>query len=83
MPFTSKENCMKCASIAPPPALSQAERERMFNAIYARVHRDMKGHIGSTRSMLSHAKFGGGLITAETISDAEARERFAGLRPTR
>lgn len=55
----------------------------MFNAIYAREHRDFKGYFGAERSMISYAKFGGGLTTLDTISDAELRERYDVVRKLR
>lgn len=58
-------------------ALSATERERMFNAIYAKTHPDFKGHYDGTKTLISYAKFGGGLASAATMSDAELRERFS------
>lgn len=61
--------------------LTIQERQRMFDLIFTRTHTDYKGHIGpdKVRTVLSYAKFGGGLSTEACMSDAELRERYAVL----
>lgn len=54
-------------------------RQRAFDRLYAETHVDFKGMLqDGTRTVMSWAKFGGGLATADTISDGELAER-AGL----
>lgn len=55
--------------------LDAATRKRLFDIIFAKTHSDMKGSIGGQKSIVSYAKFGGGLASLATISDAELRER--------
>lgn len=52
-------------------------RESKFNKIWSIAHKDFRGNLGGEKSLLSWAKFGGGLCTAKTISDAELDERYA------
>lgn len=62
-------------------ALTTQERQRMFDLIFKRTHPDFKGHFGpeQVRSVMSYAKFGGGLSTEACMSDAELRERYVNL----
>lgn len=62
---------------ATPPAMSSSQRKHMFDVIYASEGEDFKGVIDGTRSLMHWAKFGAGLCSELSISDAELRERYA------
>jgi hypothetical protein len=56
-------------------------REKMFNKIWSAEHPDYRGKRPcGKKSILSHMKFGSGIVSAETISDAELTERFNELQ---
>jgi len=55
----------------------QQEREQAFALIYRHEHRDYKGRqADGTRTLMSWARYGGGMVCAATITDAELAERL-------
>ncbi|MCD0253075.1 hypothetical protein JWH16_04295 [Xanthomonas campestris pv. campestris] len=63
-------------------ACSEIERERAFRTIWHASHKDFRGKLpDGTLSVMSYAKFGGGLVSSRTISDEELAERVADTRP--
>ena len=69
------------AAVSIKELISDADRERMFNAIYVNTHRDFKGHYNGQKTVMSHAKYGFGLVSCQTMSDAELRARYSSVRP--
>jgi len=61
----------------PAQPLSEAERQRYFDAIYKRTHPDFKGQINGTKTLIRYAKYGSGLTALQGMCDAELRERYA------
>ena len=58
-------------------AMGGEEREQAFNLIYRHEHRDYKGKLpDGTRTLMSWARYGGGLVSLATITDAELAERL-------
>lgn len=55
-------------------------REKAFDAVWRTTRQDYRGHRDGFRSLMSHAKYGGRLVNAETITDAELAERLADAR---
>lgn len=60
--------------------ISQSERVRMFNIVHAGTHSDFKGTYNGEKTVLSHAKYGFGLVSARSISNAELLERYSYMR---
>lgn len=59
-------------------------RERAFDRLFRDTHPDFKGTLrDGVRSVMSLAKYGGGLVTAQTITDAELSERTGIALPPR
>ena len=60
-----------------PDDAAQRIREVMFKKVWQATHRDYRGRLADgALSLMSYAKFGGGLVTAATIGDDELIERF-------
>lgn len=56
-------------------------REAAFKHVWRTTHPDFRGKLGDgTLSLMSYAKFGGGLVSAATITDAELAERLQEAR---
>ena len=60
--------------------ISLPERIRMFDAVHANTHRDFKGTYNGEKTILSYAKYGFGLVSAQSISAAELRDSYSKLR---
>ena len=48
----------------------------LFARLYRTVHKDFKGRINGIPTIMSHAKYGGGLVSSESITDTELCERL-------
>ena len=60
--------------------ISLAERIRMFNIVHADTHSDFKGTYNGEKTVISHSKYGFGLVSASSISAAELRDRYTSVR---
>lgn len=61
-------------------SMSKEDREKAFKRLWVATHRDYRGRLADgSRSVLSYARYGGGLVTAESISESELIERVAAL----
>lgn len=47
------------------------ERKKAWAILWKKTHKDFRGTLGGENSIMSWAKYGGGLVTMETITDAE------------
>ena len=55
--------------------------EVAFWQVWNATHPDFRGTLpDGTRTLMSYAKFGGGLVSADTITDAELAERLQEAR---
>lgn len=62
----------------------RAKREADFKRVWQDTHPDFRGKLADgTLSVLGYAKFGGGLVTAATITDDELDERLRDSRKYR
>lgn len=56
---------------------NQKDREVAFKKVWQATHRDYRGRLADgSLSLMSHAKFGGGLVTLSSITDDELAERL-------
>lgn len=51
-------------------------KKQLFARLYRSVHKDFKGRVGDYPTIMSYAKYGGGLVGSECITDAELCERL-------
>nr|WP_315425950.1 hypothetical protein [uncultured Pseudomonas sp.] len=59
------------------PTFEDKQREAAFKTVWRDTHRDYRGHLADgSLSLMSWAKFGGRLVTAASITDAELAERL-------
>jgi hypothetical protein len=60
-----------------PPRLEGKARDDAFKLIWRDTHKDYRGKLADgSLSILGWAKYGHGLVTAASISDAELAERL-------
>ncbi|MBV8248479.1 MAG: hypothetical protein JO200_08500 [Comamonas sp.] len=53
------------------------QRQADFKKVWQATHKDYRGRLADgSLSVLGYAKFGGGLVTAASITDAELSERL-------
>ncbi|HCP6903026.1 TPA: hypothetical protein OE716_003360 [Escherichia coli] len=58
-------------------AMVGKDREAVFKKVWQATHRDYRGRLADgSLSVMGYAKFGGGLVTAVSISDDELAERL-------
>lgn len=57
--------------------MDAVQREAAFNRLWSITHKDFRGHFGGAKTIMSWAKYGGGLNSAATITEAELSERLA------
>lgn len=58
--------------------MSKEDREKAFNRVWSSTHKDYRGTLlDGTLSVMSYSSFGGGLVSAESISEAELVARLA------
>ena len=63
-----------------PQAMTPEQREKAWRAVYRDEHSDFKGKLpDGTQTLMAWAKYGGGLVSLTTITDAELAERFAAI----
>lgn len=59
------------------PTFEGEQREAAFKTVWRDTHRDYRGRLADgSLSLMSWAKFGGGLVAAASITDAELAERL-------
>ncbi len=51
-------------------------REQLFTIVYRKTHKDFKGLYHGQKTIVSNAKYGGGLVSFVTISDNELCDRL-------
>lgn len=67
-----------------PGEAERAKREADFKRVWQDTHPDFRGKLADgTLSVLGYAKFGGGLVAAETITGDELAERLRDSRKYR
>lgn len=58
-----------------------AERAAAFKRVWQDTHPDFRGKLADgTLTVMGYAKWGGGLVTAETITEDELAERLQAVR---
>lgn len=81
-------NSQQIQSKAPAQTSSRAEvekqkteREAAFRKIWSDTHKDYRGRLpDGTYTVMGWAKYGGGLVSASSISDAELAERLESIK---
>lgn len=57
--------------------MGKNEKQKLFEKVWTKTHRDYRGKLeDGTLSIMSWAKYGGGLVTALNISEDELLERL-------
>lgn len=59
------------------------ERKNAWKILWRNTHKDFRGMWCGEQSIMSNAKYGGGLVTCESITEEELLERTAAWKPSK
>ena len=59
--------------------MNQDERKLAWVKLWRATHKDFRGTMFGEQTIMSHAKYGGGLVSFSTITEEELKERTKNL----